>query len=72
VIDPATPSTLHTATWGGGVFKSTDSGGSWSAVNTGLTTLNVWSLALDPTTPSTLYSGTGEEEGAVFVLRPSP
>src|SRR5262245_12299942 len=35
-IDPTTPSTLYAATYAGGVFKSTNSGGSWSAVNTGL------------------------------------
>ncbi len=57
-IDPATPSTLYAGTFGGGVFKSTDSGGSWSAVNTGLTNTSVRALAIDPATPSTLYAGT--------------
>ena len=33
-IDPATPTTLYAGT--GGVFKSTNGGGNWSAVNTGL------------------------------------
>lgn len=64
-IDPTTPSTLYAATGNGvapdsaigdGVFRSTDSGGSWSAVNTGLD-LNVDALAIDPATPSTLYAG---------------
>ena len=36
-IDPLTPTTLYAGTYGGGVFKSTDGGASWSAVNTGLT-----------------------------------
>ena len=36
-IDPATPSTLYAGTYGGGVFKSTNGGAAWSAVNTGLT-----------------------------------
>ncbi len=36
-IDPATPSTLYAGTDGGGVFKSTNGGGNWSAFNTGLT-----------------------------------
>ena len=43
---------------GGGVFKSTDSGGTWAAANTGLTSLDVLALAINPATPSTLYAGT--------------
>ena len=33
-IDPVTSTTLYAATFGGGVFKSTNGGGAWSAVNT--------------------------------------
>ncbi|HXQ20922.1 MAG TPA: hypothetical protein VN812_04565 [Candidatus Acidoferrales bacterium] len=69
VINPTTPSTLYAGTYGSGVFRSTDSGGSWSAVNTGLpkcdlytNTIYVTALAIDPTTPSTLYAEI-EEEG---------
>ncbi len=40
------------------MFKSTNGGGVWSAVNTGLTATNVYALAIDPATPSTLYAGT--------------
>jgi hypothetical protein len=61
-IDPATPATLYAGT-GGGVFKSTNGGGNWSAVNTGLTAAGVSALAIDPATPATLYAGTG---GGVF------
>jgi photosystem II stability/assembly factor-like uncharacterized protein len=64
-IDPHTPTTLYAGVRGapGGVFKSTDGGASWSAVNTGLpdpsaTDLAVFSLAIDPQTPTTLYAGT--------------
>ena len=38
-------------------------------MNAGLTNLRVWALALDPTTPTTLYAGT--YGGGVFVLRPT-
>ena len=62
-IDPATPATLYAGTYGGGVFKSTNGGGNWSAVNTGLTNTNVHALAIDPATPATLYAGTW---GGVF------
>src|SRR5437899_5999451 len=39
-----------------GVFKSTDEGGSWTAINTGLTNPGGISLAIDPQTPTTLYA----------------
>ena len=47
------------------MFKSTDGGGTWGAVNTGLTaSVYVAALAIDPVTPSTLYAGT--DGGGVF------
>ncbi len=56
VIDPINPSTiyaaLHTFTSTSGVYKSTDSGASWS--QTGFD-FNVRALAIDPLNPSTLY-----------------
>jgi len=62
-IDPATPSTLYAGTdnyviGSHGVFKSTNGGGNWTPVNTGLTNAHVSALAIDPATPSTLYAGT--------------
>ena len=62
-IDPQTPTTLYAGTYGG-VFKSTDGGGNWSTVNTGLTATGVYALAIDPQTPATLYAGT--DGGGVF------
>src|SRR2546430_7068457 len=57
-IDPMTPGVLYAAA-GGGVFKSTNGGASWSAVNTGLPNSSYVSvLAIDPQTPATLYAGT--------------
>ena len=63
-INPTTSSTLYAGTADGGVFKSTDSGATWFAVNAGLTNpiahVNpvVRALVVDPTTPTTLYAGT--------------
>jgi photosystem II stability/assembly factor-like uncharacterized protein len=57
VFDPQSPSTLYAATWAG-VWKSTDAGATWSALNTGLTNTDVRSLAIDPLTTTTLYAGT--------------
>ena len=65
-IDPTTPSTLYAGT-NGGVFKSTDGGAHWGAVNTGLTNLTVLALAIDPAAPNTIYAGTNGN--SVFVLQ---
>lgn len=40
------------------VFKSTNGGSSWEAMNAGLTDFNISALALTPTTPPTLFAGT--------------
>src|SRR5262249_51556438 len=57
-IDPETPATLYAGTYTNGVFKSNDGGGIWSAVNTGLTNLEVRALVIDPQNPSRVYVGT--------------
>jgi hypothetical protein len=49
----------------GGVFITTDGAATWNEANTGLTNNNVFSLAIDPVTPSTLYAGT--THGGVFI-----
>ena len=51
LIDPATPTTLYAGinyVWptGSGVFKSTNGGDNWSAVNTGLTNLYIPTLTI--------------------------
>ena len=54
-IDPTAPSTIYAGS-GVGVFKSTNGGRTWSAMNNGLTVArNVVGLAIDPATPSTVY-----------------
>src|SRR5450756_3228877 len=59
-IDPLTPSTLYASTRTGSVVRSTNSGDTWMAVNTGFTPNyehNVC-LAINPLTPSTPVSYT--------------
>ncbi len=74
VVDPGNTSTLYvtmwaepgSATWEGGVYKSTDGGESWVAKNNGLPqvmgtevglTSNFPSLVIDSQHPQTLYAG---------------
>jgi photosystem II stability/assembly factor-like uncharacterized protein len=68
-IDPLNPNTLYAGTGGfldegfHGLFKSTDSGASWSGINHGLSDLidtesSIAALVIDPRSPNTLYAGT--------------
>src|SRR5262249_472229 len=52
------PTTLYAGTSSAGVFKSTDGGTSWSAVNSGLTAVHISDVAIDPRNASTLYAAT--------------
>ena len=63
-IDPVTPTILYAGTEYGGVFRSTNGGGNWSTVNTGLTAFSVRALVIDSKTPTILYAGTCS--GGVF------
>ncbi len=60
VIDPGNPSTLYALTPNSGIFKSTDSGGVWTATNNGLGIdegrPSPRMLVIDPVTPTTLYA----------------
>jgi len=58
--DLTTPTVLYAGTDGTGIFKSTDKGDHWTAVNTGLTDLHVGSLVISPIVPATLYVNTGD------------
>jgi hypothetical protein len=69
-IDPTDASVLYVATNNAGVLKSTDGGASWLAVNNGISALSIFSLAIDPSNPATVYaSGCADSQscrGAVY------
>lgn len=54
-LDPLTPTAVYAGTWYGDVFKSTNGGESWSALNLRMTIQHISSLIIDPRTPTTLY-----------------
>jgi hypothetical protein len=58
VVDPSNPQIIFAATYGGGIFKSTAGGRNWSAMNSGLTTLQIACLTIDPSNPLVIYAGT--------------
>ena len=86
-IDPVTPSTLYAGMVFegghypvGGVFKSIDGGHTWSNSSMGMpTNPNIYSLVIDPKTPSTLYAGNFDggvyksvDSGATWAATMSP
>lgn len=63
VVHPAQPLSLYAGT-GNGMFRSTDGGKTWSAINNGLAARFVVALVIDPLTPTTLYVAVLGDVGA--------
>jgi uncharacterized protein (TIGR03437 family) len=60
VIDPDNPTTIYFSPGlAGAVYKSTDSGETWTAANVGLPAAVVSNLIIDPANPSDVYALTG-------------
>jgi hypothetical protein len=64
LVDTNTAGTVYVTTSRSGIFKSTDCGASWVKTNTGrngdqLDAGLIWSAALDPVSPDTLYALAG-------------
>ena len=71
MIAPRNSNLLY-ATSNKGVFKTTDGGASWSVVNSGLTTLSLTLLAIDPQNTNTVYAGTNGEGIFAITFVPGP
>jgi hypothetical protein len=52
-------SPFHDQSSGRGIFKSTNAGNDWAAVNNNLSLLNFSALTIDPLNPSLIYAGSG-------------
>lgn len=68
-IDPNDPSIVYCGSVSGGVWKSTDAGGSWFPTNDLAANLVIGALAIDPNNPNIIYAGTGEGYFNVDALR---
>ena len=64
---PGDPSIYYAGAASGGVWKSTDSGATFSPVFDGQRIAAIGALAVAPTEPNTIWAGTGE----AWVIRPS-
>lgn len=60
VIDPTDSNVLYAGAASGGVWKSTNAGLSWFALDDDLPSLAVGGLAIDPDDPDVIYLGSGE------------
>ena len=61
MLDPAAPTTLYAGSESGGVFKSTNGGGTWRSVSpasAGQAELRIKALAISGTAPATLFAAT--------------
>jgi hypothetical protein len=56
--DPSQSSTLYAATYGNGLYRTTDGGTSWEPAGTGIRSVFLAAVALSPGQSSTLYAGT--------------
>jgi photosystem II stability/assembly factor-like uncharacterized protein len=65
-IDPTNVDVIYVGTAGGGVWKSTDGGESWSPRTDDVGTLSIGAVAVLPWSPSIVLAGTGDGNFAGF------
>jgi len=58
--DPTDAATAYLGSAGGGVWKTTNSGGNWTPLFDKEKSLSIGAIAVDPQSSSTVYVGTGE------------
>ena len=62
---PTDPNTIYVAAAGGGVWKTTDGGTTWNPLTDSQSTLSMGAIAIAPSNPLVLYTGTGEANFSV-------
>jgi len=63
VVDPTDPNKVYLGTAQGGVWRSLDAGVNWTPIFDSAQSLAIGALAIAPSSPGTLYVGTGEFNG---------
>lgn len=64
-VDPTNSSVVYIGAAGGGVWKTTNAGVTWTALTTNESSESIGSLAIDPQNHTTIYAGTGEGDFAL-------
>ena len=59
-VDPTNSSVIYRGTAGGGLWKSTDGGTTWTPLTDSLGNLSIGAVAVAPSQPQIVYVGTGE------------
>lgn len=59
-VHPTTPGTILAGAAGGGLWKTTDSGATWSVLTDSIPNLAVGAVAYAPSDPNKIFLGTGE------------
>ena len=63
IVDPNDPNTYYAGAPAGGIWKSTDSGSSWSPLSDGLLQIGVSGIAVEDGSPNTIFIATGDDDG---------
>lgn len=71
-FDPTDANVVYVATAGGGVWKTSDAGTTWSPLTDGLTSPAIGAIAVLPWAPNTVLAGTGEGTLPGFADMSSP
>jgi len=66
---PGSSTVMYAAGVAGGVWKSTNGGGSWTPKGDAMANMAVSALAIDPTNANVIYAGTGEGFGNIDAVR---
>ena len=63
--DPTNPNVIYIAAAGGGVWKTTDGGTTWTPLTDDQPSLVMGAIAVAPSNPNVIYAGTGEADNAL-------